>query len=562
MIPDGCDLILTGDFLTESRELLESAESALLNLESDPDDVEAINTVFRAFHTIKGTSAYLGLAVVATFSHNAESLLTRMRDRTIRCAGGYASLALQSVDVLSDLLRRVQLEMEGTPPLSPPDLAPLEARLAHPETFGISDQERRVAWRVLADHKQEATPGPTRGSHRVDGSVRVGTDRLDRLIEMAGELVIAQSLLAQDDALENSADPSLARKLAHSTKIVRELHTLTMSLRMIPLRSTLQKLKRLARDVAHRTGKLVTFDCVGEDTEVDKALVEMISDPLMHLLRNAIDHGIETPPERAAAGKDAAGHIAVHAYQTGGSVVVELTDDGRGLDRSRIVRKAEQMGLISADRQLTDTEVWPLILAPGFSTAEQVTEFSGRGVGLDVVKRSIGSMHGSVDIESTAGQGSRFTIRVPLTLAITDAMLSRVAHERYIIPTVHIRFSFRPALGALRTVVGRGEVVLLREEVLPIVRLHRVFGVDGAVENPDDAILIVVSDGTTRAALMVDELLGQHQVVAKSLGRGLPSTPGISGGAILGDARVGLIIDVHAILAALRAGARPVRAVA
>lgn len=561
LVPETCDPVLVTEFISESRELLQGAESALLILEGDPDDVEAVNTVFRAFHTIKGTSTYLGVELVASFAHNAESLLVRMRDRSIRCVGGYAGLALQASDVLTDLLRRVQREMEGAAPLPLPDLAPLEARLTKPEQFGISEEERRAAWRTQADHDREMA-GQRRGTANLETSVRVRTERLDRLIETVGELVIAQSVLAQDNALAHTIDPDLARKLAHASKILRELQSLSMSMRMVPLRGTFHKLKRMARDVAHRTGKLVTFDCIGDETEVDKTLVDLIGDPLMHMLRNAIDHGVETPPERQTAGKAEAGHVTVRACQAGGNVVVELTDDGRGLNRARILRKGEQLGLVPAGKQLTDAEVYALIFAPGFSTAEQVTDLSGRGVGLDVVKQSIDALRGSIDVTSTPGQGSTFTIRVPLTLAITDGLLTRVAQERYVIPTAQILFSLRPTRAALSTVLGSGELLLLKDEALPIIRLGRLFGVEGARQAPDEAILVVVTDGTTRAALMVDDVLGQQQFVAKSLGRGLPPAHGVSGGAILGDGRVGLIFDVHSVLAALRADARADRAVA
>jgi two-component system chemotaxis sensor kinase CheA len=242
--------------------------------------------------------------------------------------------------------------------------------------------------------------------------------------------------------------------------------------------------------------------------------------------------------------------------------VIELTDDGRGLNRTRILRKGEQLGLVPSGKQLTDQEVWSLIFAPGFSTAEQITDLSGRGVGLDVVKQSIDMLRGSIDVNSTAGEGSTFTIRVPLTLAITDGLLTRVGQERYVIPTAQVLFSLRPARSALSTVLGDGELLLLKDESLPIIRVDRLFHVEGARQNPEEAIVIVVTDGTTRAALLVDDVLGQQQFVAKSLGRGLPPAPGVSGGAIMGDGQVGLIFDVHAVLATLRADARAERAVA
>lgn len=553
MLPADADAGLVADYITECLDLLDGAESALLQLEGEPDDMESVNTVFRAVHTIKGTSTYLALAAIGAFAHSAETLLVRMRDREIRCVGGYAGLALQAIDVLTDLIRRVQREAAGEAPEPLPDLEPLLARLKSPENFGISAVERRAAWRVQADLDREAE-GRGRGARGADSTVRVRTDRLDRLIEMVGELVIAQTLVAQDESIRripSSAGP-VTHKLAQATKIVRELQTLAMSMRMVPLRGTFQKLKRLARDVAHRTGKLVTLECHGEETEVDRNLVEVIADPLVHMLRNAIDHGIETPVERLSAHKPEVGRITLRASQAGGNVVVELTDDGRGLNRARILAKAVHLGLVAPNAQLSDSSVWQLIFTPGFSTADQLTDVSGRGVGMDVVRNNIESMRGIVDIESTAGQGSRFTIRLPLTLSVTDGMLVRVGSERYVIPTSHIHLSFRPNPSQLNTVVGRGEVVVLRDEVLPVLRLNHMLGISNALEDPAEGILVVVGDDGTRSALLVDELLGQQQVVVKSLGEGLPPAEGIAGGAILGDGKVGLILDVAALMTFLR----------
>jgi two-component system, chemotaxis family, sensor kinase CheA len=295
-------------------------------------------------------------------------------------------------------------------------------------------------------------------------------------------------------------------------------------------------------------------------------MVDFLGDPLMHMVRNAVDHGLESPSDRRATGKPETGVVRLAAYHSGGNVVVELTDDGRGLDRDRIVRKAVEKGLIASGDELSDTAVWELIFAPGFSTADEVSSVSGRGVGMDVVKRNIEAVRGRVDITSAPGEGTRFTVRLPLTLAITDGLLVRVGTERYIVPALHIHVSFRPEPSSISTVIGRGEMVMLRDEVLPIVRLHRLFGVPRAIEDVSQALLMVVGDGAQRAALLVDELLGKQQVVAKSLGAGIGKLPGISGGAILGDGRVGLILDVNEVLAIARhgdhSGAASARAVA
>jgi two-component system chemotaxis sensor kinase CheA len=284
-------------------------------------------------------------------------------------------------------------------------------------------------------------------------------------------------------------------------------------------------------------------------------MVDIINDLLVHMVRNAVDHGIEPPDLRAEAGKDKTGTVWLSAYHSGGSVVVEIRDDGRGLNRDRILQKAIATGLVDADKNLTDSEVYNLIFAAGFSTAEKVTDISGRGVGMDVVRKGVEALRGRIDVTTVQGQGSTFAVRLPLTLAITDGMLVKVGQDRYIVPTVNIHLCFRPKPEQLSTVTGRGEMVLLRGELMPIFRLHRLFSIRTALEDPTAGLLVVVGDGERRCALLVDELLGQQQFVAKSLGDGVGKVQGVSGGAILGDGRVGLILDPSEIASLSRQNA-------
>jgi len=561
-VPADADLSILAEFVTESHEYLEASEAALLTLEGNPEDNEAINTVFRAFHTIKGTSAFLGLELICNLAHHAESLLSRVRDREIRCVGGYAGLALRSVDALNALLLGVQTALAGEPAFPIEGYRVLMELLAAPEAHGISEVERRAAWTVRSQVAENpaavAIPEPIVVEEKplppqvTEATVRVRTTRLDLLIEMVGELVIAQSMISQDEILKSGGHYDLARKVSHAEKIIRELQDLSMGMRMVPLRSQFQKIARLVRDLASKNNKMVFFKCEGDYTEIDRNMVDALGDPLVHMVRNSVDHGIELPDVREAAGKPRIGVVRIAAYHSGGNVVVELSDDGRGLDRAKIVRKAVEKGLIASGDGLSDTDVFNLIFAPGFSTADQVTELSGRGVGMDVVKRNIEKMRGRVDITSQPGTGTTFTVRLPLTLAITDGMLVRVGSERYIVPTINIQLSFRPEQRALSTIAGKAEMVMLRDDVLPLLRLHRVFGVRDAQEDPTKALVMVVGDGAERTALLVDELLGQHQVVAKSLGAGVGHVPGVSGGAILGDGRVGLILDVGELLSVAR----------
>jgi two-component system, chemotaxis family, sensor kinase CheA len=568
---------------------MDNAERALLQLETDPEDMEAINTVFRAFHTVKSTSSYLNLSWICELAHKAESVLSRMRDREIRCAGQYADLALRSVDMAKSLLQSIQKAVAGEAMTKPDEYDSLLAVLTNPLTDDSTDAGEdpgptlRVGDVLVAMGKVsreeieaiekskgdvplgkalvESNIASTKdvaqalriqrkisGKDSMESTIRVSTARLDQLIEMIGELVIAQSMVSQDKLVVSGAHYDLARKVAHAGKIVRELQDLSMSMRMVPLKGTFQKVDRLVRDLAHKTGKSIALETEDRDTEIDRNMVDVINDLVVHMVRNAADHGIETAGVRAGCGKSETGTISLSASQSGGNVLLEIRDDGKGLDRDRIVEKAIAKGLIQSGKGMSDDDVFNLIFEPGFSTAENISDISGRGVGMDVVKRGVESLRGRIQISSTAGRGTLFSVRLPLTLAITDGMLVRVGTERYIIPTVNIHIAFRPKAEDLATLAGKGEMVLLRGDLLPIFRLHRIYQVADAIQNPTEGLLVAIADRDRKYALLVDELLGQHQVVAKSLPC-LGNIPGVSGGAILADGCVGLIIDPAQVVA-------------
>jgi two-component system chemotaxis sensor kinase CheA len=598
-LPPEADPALLEEFLTESRDLIASAEAALLELETDPENIEALNVVFRAFHTIKGTSAFLGLDHISKLAHGAESFFSRIRDKEIRCVGGYADLAFRSVDMLKDLIKIVQGALGGEPMAEPDGLDNLMALLVEPETEGIfegtygeagetaempprlsdnpvdqgtADREEMEA--AVADQADQpigtaalrskiaslTEVGRALRKQRsiggiepvAESSVRVRTDRLDRLIEMVGELVIGHSMVAQDETVNSGNYLELQRKVNHTDKIVRQVQDLSMSMRMVQLKATVRKIARLVRDLARRREIMINFIPIGEDTEIDRNMVDLINDPLVHLVRNAVDHGIEPPEDRERNGKPTAGTLLLKAYHSGGNVVVEISDDGRGVDRNKIIEKAVAKGLIQSGQSLSDSEIINLIFRPGFSTADKVTDISGRGVGLDVVKKAVETLRGRVDVLSEFGKGCTFSVRLPLTMAITDGMLVKVGNQRYILPTVNIDMSFRPSAEVLSTIAGRGEVVVFNGKVMPIFRLHRLFNIKEAIEDPTRGLLIIIGEGNHPCALLVDELVGQQQVVAKPLGDGIGNVQGISGGAILGDGRVGLILDAQGIAALAR----------
>ena len=571
LLPEDADADMLGEYVTESLEYLEGAEEGLLTLESNPEEADAINIVFRAFHTIKGTSAFLGLDLITELSHNAENMFSRMRDGEIQCKGGYADLALQSVDTLKAVINLVPVALQSGKVNKPAGTNNLVRLLTDPEAAGISaetgvnlDTSKKEAEvdnseiEIVPEISTNASPKlkqavkqPPASTAKTsqESSVRVRTDRLDNLIDMVGELVIAQSMVGEDDTIIKVENHELLRKVMHSGKIVRELQDLTMSMRMVPLKPTFHKINRLVRDLARKSNKMIELITEGEDTEIDRNMVAAINDPLVHMIRNAVDHGIEGPEDRTKNNKSAKGVVKLAAYHSGGNVVVEIQDDGKGLNRSKILDKAISNGLIESGQSMSDSEVFNLVFEPGFSTAEKVTDISGRGVGMDVVRRGVEELRGRIDITSEVGKGSTFALRLPLTLAITDGMLVKVGDQRFIIPTINIYISFRPEKESLSTVAGRGEMVMLRGDLMPIFRIHRLFGVKNAIEDSTEGLLVIIDDGDRRYALLVDELLGQHQVVAKSLGESIGKIQGVSGGAILGDGRVGLILDTAEVVA-------------
>ena len=379
-------------------------------------------------------------------------------------------------------------------------------------------------------------------------SIRVNVDKVDQLINLVGELVITQAMIEQRSS---TLDPMLHERLLGSvsqlTRNTRALQDAVMSIRMMPMDTVFSRFPRMVRDLSGKLGKKVDFLTYGAATELDKGLIERIIDPLTHLVRNSIDHGIETPAVRAAAGKLEAGKLSLSAAHQGGNIVIEVSDDGGGLNRERILDKARQNGLNVSDT-LSDAEVWQLIFAPGFSTALEVTDVSGRGVGMDVVKRNIAAMGGAVEIRSARGYGTTISISLPLTLAILDGMSVRVGDEIYILPLGYVVESLQPARGDVKKIAGQGSVVRVRGEYLPLIALHELFGINARCTEPSQGILVILESDGARAALLLDELVGQQQVVVKNLESNYRKVPGISGATILGDGGVSLILDVATML--------------
>ncbi len=433
----------------------------------------------------------------------------------------------------------------------------LEKKQAKPEeTQIVSVAEEKQAPKEVKAIASNFPPPNDKGMSRrkspvnaESGSIRVGIDKVDALINMVGELVITQSMLGQlGEEFDMSRIEKLRDGLGQLERNTRELQESVMSIRMLPISFAFQRFPRMVRDLSQRLNKKIELKLSGEQTELDKTVMEKIGDPLVHLVRNAIDHGLEGSEERIAKGKPETGVVNLNAYHQGGNIVIEITDDGAGLDQERILAKAKERGLIKEDEVPTDERIREMIFDAGFSTAEEVSDVSGRGVGMDVVKRNIKELGGTIDVKTKKDEGSTFTIRLPLTLAILDGQLIRVGGETYIIPLVSIIESLQVRLNNINAIAGQAELYKLREEYIPIVRLYNLFQVDPDSNDLTKGLLVVVESDGQRAGLFVDDLLGQQQVVIKSLETNFRRVNGVSGATILGDGTVALILDISGLM--------------
>uniref|UniRef100_Q01VJ7 Chemotaxis protein CheA n=1 Tax=Solibacter usitatus (strain Ellin6076) TaxID=234267 RepID=Q01VJ7_SOLUE len=566
---------LMSDFIVESREHLANVETQVLTLEREPTNSESLNAVFRGFHTIKGLAGFLELWEIQKLAHEVETVLDRARNSQWTITGNAIDVILESADYLrrwlahlesvlqhraSDppqrdeaLLSRIVL-LSSEPDAGAPGLDALAMAVtsipAPGEVPSLIAEPPAAALQPAPPVPAESsapTPPPNQTGRRETMAVKVDTAKLDYLVDMAGEMVIAESLVRHDQELSAIKNPLLHRKIAHMTRITAELQKTAMAMRLVPMGPLFRRMARLVRDLSRQFGKQVEMETQGDDIELDRTIVEELSDPLMHMVRNALDHGVEFPSEREKTGKPATARLLLKAQHQAGQVVIEITDDGRGLDRSKILDRAVQKGLVRASDTLTDNEVFNLIFEPGFTTAAQVTNVSGRGVGMDVVRRHIEKLRGRIEIRSSLGRGATFLLKLPLTLAIIDGLVVTVGGERYIVPLFAVREMFRPTAETIWTVQQRAEMALVRGTLLPVVRLYRAFGVTPRSEDPCQGVLVVADVEGQQFCILVDDLIGKQEVVIKTLGDTFKNVSGIAGGAILGDGRVGLILDLDRI---------------
>lgn len=632
-------------FFDESEEHLQAMEDLLMTIDVDAPDMEELNSIFRAAHSIKGGSGIFGFDQLTGLTHIMETLLDKARNQAIQLNSAIVDLFLETVDILKATLNAYreqqplpeaeiaagisQLEatlsaLDAAPPAFdklededceedagfgffddlPDANAVIEAGInnsdtddlfgdlafgsesqdAVPETasdgvaeddgFGffdeipapvaVKEEKEEEAFGFFEDlpeppvapavnvtpiksaAKKPAATKTNSSQSKESGSIRVDTAKIDGMVNLVGELVITQSMLSMIGRdIEGQSGEMLQAAIDELQRNTREIQESVMSMRMLPVNMTFNRFPRVVRDLSQKLGKQVRLVIEGGGTEIDKSLIEKLVDPLTHLVRNSIDHGIESPHIRTEAGKPESGTVVLSAQQKGSSIIISISDDGAGLDRERIMDKAVQNGLpVSLD--MPDSEVWQLIFQPGFSTAAEVTDVSGRGVGMDVVRRNIESIGGRIEIESTLGQGSSFSIHLPLTLAIVDGMCVTVGEQIFVMPLLNIIESFQPKAEQIQT-IGNDSVLWIRDEYWPLVPLHQMMQVDDAILAPTESIIVLLESGKHRFGVQVDALMGQQQVVIKSLEKHYKKVAGVAGATIMGDGKVALIIDVDSM---------------
>ncbi len=577
------DPVLMEEFLTESEELLERMDQDMVLLETHPQDAEILNRIFRALHTIKGTSGFLGFDPVVRLSHEAEDVLNLLRRGDIRVTTAIMDALLQSRDQLGVMLRDIReggLQTYSLDALlaalvraqkpSAKDTAHCENGPAETTTAPLRIAEATTGVSVtlpptiVSVPSSEPTAEPSaaprteaaaKASNPQGHTLRVDVGKLDELVNLIGELVLERNRLAQisRDLSSQQDDPRLvAEALSLSTSrlsfITDELQTTGLKTRMVPIETIFRKFPRLVRDVAHGLGKDVDLIVRGEDTELDKTMVELIGDPLIHLVRNSLDHGLEMPDLRVASGKPRKGTIRLEARQEGDQIVISIRDDGAGIDPERVAGKAIEKGLVTAERvrALSRAEILDFIFLPGFSTVEKTSNLSGRGVGMDVVRSNLKKMNGSVQLESEVGAGTTVLLRLPLTLAILPVLLVRVREDVYALPLRSVIETARIQQRQVHTVEGR-EILYLRDRTLPLLRLGRIFRQADTQHGDDRAVILGL--GERRFALLVDQLLGQESTVIKPLSSLFHNIACLAGATISGDGRVRLVLDPAGILA-------------
>jgi two-component system chemotaxis sensor kinase CheA len=526
-----------GDGLTRADEILMSSREL---------DADQVNALFRVFHSIKGVAGFIDLTQICAVAHTTETLLDLGREQKLTIRGESLNLIFDATALMRRLMAAAQTAVQNRAAIA--DVPEVDGLVAKLERLIHQASSASPAVEIVEKPpEEEAAPAFDRPA-ALRETLKVDVSRVDSVVEMIGELIIVESMLEASPELAGARSLQLRTWLGQLNKISRELQDVAMRMRMVPVRGVFQKMTRLTRDLAHKTGRDVVMVLSGEDTEMDRSMVERIEEPLVHMVRNAVDHGVETAEQRRAAGKPEQATLRLSACHEGGNVIVELADDGRGLNREAILKRAIEKGLVQPADSLSDEDVYALIFAPGFSTAVEVTQLSGRGVGMDVVKRTVESMRGRITLSTVGGKGTGVRLVLPLTLAIIDGTLVSSGDERFVIPSLSIVESLRPTPAMVYTLGEREEFLDVRGGMVPLLRLGRIFDVARPVADPAQGLAVVVENGGRRVALLVDDVLNQQQVVIKPIGPGLGDAGDFSGAAILSDGRAGLILNVDRLL--------------
>ncbi|WP_321394027.1 chemotaxis protein CheA [uncultured Desulfuromusa sp.] len=571
-------------FVQEGNELLQNTEQGLLAWGENPENNDSIGEIFRNIHSFKGNCGFFGFSQIEKLSHQMENILDRVKSGSKLAVENPADQLLTALDILQkavnnisdgkdDSVENLEDHLNDLQTLIAPLLGDflVEEGVQQEAISHAVETQKKPVGAILVEQgtasteqvnsalqkqqsKIEQTKANVKPAARTKTpakrqDIRVELGKLDSLINLIGELVIAENMLIHNPDLKGLELENFGKAGQHMSKLVRELQEMAMTIRMIPVSGLFRRMIRLVHDISVKAGKKVDLMLIGEDTEMDKTVIETITDPLVHLLRNSLDHGLEPPDERLAAGKNEKGTIRLSARHEEGEVWVTIEDDGRGLNKEKILEKAISKGLIEGDgSDLTDKQINNLIFAPGFSTAAQITDISGRGVGMDVVKKNLEKIKGKIDVSSTPGEGSKIVLRIPLTLAIIDGMIVRVGTATCIVPTLSMLEAFRPEMDQITMTPDGDELAKVRDNFLPIVRLHNILEKTPDSQNLSEGILIVLEYQETRFCLFIDEILGQQQTVIKGLSDFIGNVPGVSGCTILGDGGVCLILDVGTLI--------------
>lgn len=559
------DPALLQEFLIESEELLQGADQDLISLESSPSDQELLNRIFRAMHTIKGTAGFLGLEPVVRLGHRAEDVLSNLRRGQIQLTARIMDALLAARDQLGKMLGDIRaggLKQYSLEPLlgelqQVASAAPEKAMAAAAESQSVVPAAPRLPQEAKPLFEEEAAVSEKKTSRGLaTQTMRVDVRKLDELVNLIGELVLERNRLLQlakeistGQCEGRGSDSPLIHSVARLSFVTEELQAAGLRTRMVAIETVFAKFPRLVRDLAHTLEKEVELEIKGQETEIDKTMVELISDPLVHLVRNSLDHGLELPAERERAQKPRVGRIWLEARQEGDHIVISIADDGAGIDSSKVLRKAIEKGLVTAERaaNLNSKEILDFIFLPGFSTVEKATNISGRGVGMDVVRSNLKKMNGTIELDSKPGHGTVVRLQLPLTLAILPVLLVQVSEETYALPLRAIVETSRFTGNDVHRFEGR-EVICLRSETLPLLRLQQLFSVSCEKAEAEDRKIVVMAVCETRIALLVDRLIGQESTVVKPLASSLDHCQGIAGATVGGDGRVRLVLDPAGLL--------------